>query len=334
MSSLKDLDTFGEAVQVVLLQTPADALRLFIQDKLKDTFNCDSNSIIKVENKKGLSEIGGLLEVYPFLAKKWLFIIELDKVGNLAEVSKLIDRNVTGVFLCVSERYGTFKRFKEFNKDTNGFVDLYLSSLRFNDMTYLYDYFVPEENRLSSKLYSYVANSYSNDITAVFDLFRELSQGTKFESTSDITSVCGIGGNTIEYFIMSLLKDAPKTEKGIKSTIKNRVKLGYDLSEVYSWDKLWAYSNNCIKSFSDIKMLVISGEVYKSIRQLPQGYDEKKLSRYGRYIYKLKDIPYSRVLRLRYMLGDTRWQSEIDFLDFVYKYYCETVKMERIDSDE
>ena len=73
-------------------------------------------------------------------------------------------------------------------------------------------------------------------------------------------------------------------------------------------------------SFIQIKELLISGVVYKQIYKLPDGYDEKRLSKYQRYVWKLKEIPLSRILRLYRSLGTKIWRSDIEFLNFVYRY--------------
>ena len=54
---------------------------------------------------------------------------------------------------------------------------------------------------------------------------------------------------------------------------------------------------------------------------MPDTYDEKALSRYNKFLWKIRLIPMSDLLRIKQCLGDKSWTSEMDFLRFLYKYY-------------
>ena len=68
-------------------------------------------------------------------------------------------------------------------------------------------------------------------------------------------------------------------------------------------------------------MLILSGDVYKTVVNLPSTFDEKALARYQKYIWRLKEIPLSSLVLLKQSLGSRPWRSELDMLEFVYSYY-------------
>ena len=161
----------------------------------------------------------------------------------------------------------------------------------------------------------------SSDVDSVMTLFRALQSGEKVEKKRDITDICGLGGNTVDSFILGLLKSEPKTAKGLRTILSNKLKLGSDLEDVLGWGKFWGYALNTVKALCDIKVLYISGTIYKSVRQLPDGYNEKKLGRYNRYLWKLNEIPLSKLLQVRVLLESRRWSSNLDFVKFLYEFY-------------
>lgn len=317
---LSDLDVRGRQVNVVILQTPSTRLQLFLKDKLKLKYNCKADSIIDIDTKSDLKKIKEVIGVVPPFADRWFTSIDLDKLYD-KELINLIKQSTTCCFMCTCSKYATFKKFKEDLKDVNGVFDFYINYLRRIDFLYLYDVFVLSDNKLSKQLFDYVSQSYGNDIDTIFDLLVHLNQGEQFNSRKDITSLCGIGGASVETFIFALLKDLSGSGKGLQITIKNRVKLGVDLADELGYQSLFNFMASSLKSFCEIKMLIISGQVYKEIRHLPKSFDEKALARNQKYIWRLKTIPLSDLLLLRQCMGSHSWQSEMNFLDFVYDYY-------------
>jgi len=315
---LRDIDK--RDFEVVILQSPSEKLKMYVRDKYKSKYKITQDSLIEVNTTKDIKKVKEVLGLMPPFSDCWLVTVNLEKV-SLKDLSGIINQSSTCVFLCTSEKYRTFKDFKERVKKLNSCLDLYITYLRRPDFVYLYDALVPEENRMSKALFDYFVQSYSGDIESVFDLFIAMNGGTKIEKRKDIADICGIGGLTIESFIFSLLKDAPTTEKGLKKVMQNRIKAGLELSEVYNFDTLYNFMSNSLNNLVQIKLLKDTGVIYKTIRNLPDGYEQSKLARYQKYMYSLSEIPLSRFLRLADCMGKNRWRSNSDFLNFVYRYY-------------
>lgn len=315
---LRDLD--DRDYEVVLFQTPSDKLKIFVQDKLKAKYQCNQDTIINVETKKDLAKVKEVLGLVSPFSERWLVIVNVAKVG-LKELCPIINASTTCTFLCITDKYKTYKALKEGIKKNNSYVELYLTYLRRHDFIYLYDALVPEDNKMSKPLFDYFVQSYSSDIEEVFDLFIALNGGMKVKTRKDISDICGIGGLTIESFIFSMVKEFPNTEKGLKKVMHNRLQAGKELSEMYKYDSLYSFMKSSISSIVQVKMLIDTGVVYKTIRNLPEGYDSMKLTRYQKYMWSIGQIPLSRFLRLADCMGRTRWHNESDFINFLYKYY-------------
>lgn len=316
---LRQLDDRNVNCNVVILQTSSDKLRMFIQDNIKRRYKSNSDTIISCKSKKDYKQVKDILNVIPPFSDKWYIEVDLD-VCNDKDFVELVKESTTCIFFCDVNKYKNYKTFKEATKQVEGVFDYYITYLRKNDFIYLYDAFVPEDKRLSKALFDYVVQSYSADIESVFDLFLELARGKEINSRKDIADICGLGGNSTESFIISMLKPPPSTEKGLNKVLKNRIRAGSELAESYGYSSFYNRLRRTLMSFIQLKELIISGVVYKQVYKLPECYDEKSLSKYQRYIWRLKEIPLSRILRLYASLGNTTWRNDAEFLNFVYNY--------------
>lgn len=332
---LSDLDAKNLNVNLVLLQTPSTRLTMFLQDKIKRKYGCKGESIIDIQTKQDYKKIKEVIGTVPPFSERWYVSINLDKTNDKDLIS-LIKQSYTCVFFCTCSKYRVFKEFKEALKDYAGLFDFYINYLRRADFLYLYDAFTLSDNKLNKQLFDYAVQSYSNDIEAVFELLLHLNQGEKIESRKDMADICGIGDLSIESYIFSLLKPVSGSAKGLNTVIKNRVKAGVDLGETLGFGKMYNFMSKSLLTFCQLKMLIMSGVVYKTVRNLPDSFDEKALAKYQKYIWRLKEIPLSDFLRLRQCIGSKRWNNEVDFLNFIYKYYNLKAKlvlneMQRVD---
>lgn len=319
---LSDLDAGTLDISVVILQTPSPKMMMFLQDKLKAKYGCKSESVIDIETKADYKRVKSVTGVYPAFAERWFVPVDLDKFSD-KDLVAIIKQSTTCVFFCTCSKYRTFKSFKEALKGVDGVCDFYINSLRRADFVYLYDIFTPKSNRLTKQLFDYVYKSYSGDVEAVFDLFLQLGQGTKMESRKDIAEICGIGGLSVESYIFDLLKELSGSDKGLQTVIKNRIKAGSDLCSSIGLRSMYNFMVRSVGLMCELKMLTISGVVYKTVRNLPDSFDEQALARYQKYIWRLREIPLSRLLKLRQCLGEQPWKRELDFLGFIYAYYYE-----------
>lgn len=317
---LNDLDKRGAEPFIVLLQTSSPKLELFIKDKIKRRYGCKGESLMYIENKADVKSLKGVVGVTPAFSERWYVEIDMSKMDS-KDLRSLIKESFTCVFVLTCSRYALYKELKEEFKNLNEVYDFYIMYLSRVDMTYLYDGFVTGDNKLTKQLFDYVVQSYSGDIEAVLELFYRLAAGEEFNSRKDISDVCGLGGNSVESFIFSLLAPLSGSDKGLKKVVTNRVKAGVDLGATLGVSFMYNFLARSLRLMCELKMLMISGIVYKTIRNLPKSFDERALSRYQKYIWRLKTIPLSELLKIRSAMGKKIWTQDTEILNFIYKYY-------------
>lgn len=326
---LRSLDDKLPSINVFILETSSTKLALYLQDKVKKSCGASKDTTFTIESKKDYKRVKDICNIVPPLSNKWLVYVNITKLRDTKELVKLIQNSTTVMFFCTSDKYMDYKMLKTSLEKHDGVVDFYFSRLGRNDLLYLYDAFVPSKNKLSKKLFDYVASGYNTDIDAIFDLFLELAQGTKVSTRKDISEICGVGGNSIESFVFSLLKPPPVTEKGLGIVVKNRLTAGLDLMNVYGQGVFLGRVRGALSRILDIKVLLLGGAIYNKVINLPEPYDEKLLSKYQRYLWKIKEIPTSRIVRCMYFLQkDKRWSSDIDFVKFIYCYFLDLERFE------
>lgn len=317
---LADIDSETIDITVAIVQTPSSRMQMFLQDKLKAKYECRGDAVIDIESKSDYKRVKSVLGVYPPFAERWFIQVDLDKFHDKDFIA-LVKQSTTCLFFCTCSKYKTFKAFKDELKGFQGVCDFYINYMRRADLVYLYDAFTGNGNKLSKQLFDYVVKSYSADVEAIWELLMQLNQGTKIESRKDITEYCGLGGLSIESYIFDLLKDLSGSDKGLQTVIKNRMKAGADLIDSVGLRSMYNFMVRSVNLLCQLKMLMISGAVYKTVRQLPESFDEKALARYQKYIWRLRTIPLSSLLSLRQCLGESSWHAELDFVGFVYSYY-------------
>lgn len=306
---------------VIILQSNSVKMTTFVRDKVKRRYKGNNDTTIDVKKTSDIKKVKEVTGIVPPFSDRWVVYVDSSNIPT-KEVANMIESGSTCVFCCIVDKYKDYKSLKDelSNRKIEGVLDYYLTYLKRLDILYLYDAFVPEDRRLTKVLFDYVVQSYSGDIEAIFDLFLAIGEGKQIKTRKEIADICGIGGLSIESFIFMLTKEPSQTEKGLKKVMKLRIQAGRELGQIYHYDTFYNFLSSSIMRMIEIKMLITSGVVYKSIRGIPDRYDEKSLSRYQKYIWRLKEIPMTRLLRIRDCMGVKHWSTEADFLNFYYRF--------------
>ena len=312
MGTLRELEG---SKNVHMLITSSTAVEMYVYDKLKEQCHASLESVLTVNSKSSFSEMLELVGMQSYLSDKWLFVIEYSKVKASIKANVGIFESEEAEFLIKVNTYRDFKEFKELLPSVN---DLYLSFIRRNEVMYLLSKY-----NLSQKDIDFVAKSYSREPEKVFLFKKELDNGLVVNSQRDIVKLLGESTGSITSYALALLRDFPTTEKGFKTVCRNRIKTGKDLCEAYGVSSFKNFLMATIKDFIYIKELYMQGTIYNSIRDLPEVFDEKKLSKYNVYLRTLvNDISYSRLVSLYSKLRESgRWVRNSDLLMFIYDYY-------------
>lgn len=312
MGTLRELNG-GKNVHMIL--TSSSAVEMYVYDTLKSVCNASLESVFEVNTKSDFMEMVELCGIQSYLSDRWLFVIDYSKVKSSLKSSIGIFESEEAVFLIRVNNYREYKEFKELLPVVN---DLYLTFIRKNEVMYLLQGY-----NLSQRDIDFVAKSYSKDPEKVFILKKELENGLEINSQKDIVKLLGVSTGSITSFAMSLLRDFPKTEKGFKIVCRNRLKTARELCEAYGVASFKNFLTATVRDFIYIKELYMEGAIYNSIRDLPEVFDEKKLSRYNFYLRSLSsDVSYSRLVSLYCMLRESgSWSDVFDMIEFIYEYY-------------
>ena len=312
MGTLRELNG---SKNVHMILTSSSAVEMYVYDTLKSVCNTSLESVFEVNTKSDFMEMVELCGMQSYLSDRWLFVIDYSKVKSSLKSSIGIFESEEAVFLIRVNNYREYKEFKELLPVVN---DLYLTFIRKNEVMYLLQGY-----NLSQRDIDFVAKSYSKDPEKVFILKKELENGLEINSQKDIVKLLGVSTGSITSFAMSLLRDFPKTEKGFKIVCRNRLKTARELCEAYGVASFKNFLTATVRDFIYIKELYMEGAIYNSIRDLPEVFDEKKLSRYNFYLRSLSsDVSYSRLVSLYCMLRESgSWSDVFDMIEFIYEYY-------------
>lgn len=313
MGSLAELTS--EERNVHLLTTNSSMVEMYVYDVLKGACNATLESVYEIKKKADFQEMLELINMPPYMADKWLFILEYDKVKALIkQYIKIFDID-SSCFLIKCKKYAEFKEFKQMYNKAN---DMYLSIMRKNDVMFLLKDF-----KLSPNMIDFIGKSYYRDPEKIFILIKELNNGLEIKETKDIVKVCGVSSSSVVSFTFLMLADPPKSKTGLSRVLKKRIQIANDLISAYGISSFKNFFQASVKDIIDIKTLYMEGVIYKTIRDLPDCYDEKKLSRYNIYLNRITDeIPYDRVLNLYFALKRSgKWYNKASMIQFIYDYY-------------
>lgn len=319
---LRDLDE--GRYHSYLLYTDSSLVEMFVYDRLKELCRANSESIVEVGSPKGVGEMIDTVSISPFLAEKWLFVIDYRKVKRQIEKLKGIFSAETSCFFIKVSNYKEYKEVLEL-LGKGSVCELYLSFLQYRDIVWLL-----RDTGMKPNLIDYVVKSYSRDPEKVFLLLRELQNGLEVSDRKEITAICGESSGSVMSFVISLLVGTVSSDRGLKMSLGRKSKEAVSLARLHG---VGSFRNFMIASVRDImylKEMYLNCDIYDTIRDVPDCFDEKKLMRYRMYLSRIVDMDMSRVVRLYAMLCCSgKWISEIDVISFLYEYYkCYTVEGE------
>lgn len=315
MGNLKELLNVDKRVHLLL--TSFNLAEIYVYDTLKGRCNATLDSVLEVDSLSTYRNMLELVNVQPNLADNWLFVIKFSKVKNQLKNNLGIFNSDTSVFLI---KVSNYKEFKEAKDMYSNFNDIYLETIRKDDV-----YELLKNYKISPKVKDFVAFSYYRDVGKVFTLYNELNNGVLIETTKDVVKLCGESAGSIQRFVIQLLIDSPNTTMFLKRNYKKRVSAVYDLCNTFNSRTAYNYIKSTVKDILYIKMLYLEGVIYDRIADLPECFDEKKLAKYSIYLNTIEDsISYSKILSLYNLMNSSgRWNNTQDGIAFLYKYYLD-----------
>lgn len=315
MGSIRNLHDTNTNSHVLF--TRSSLAEIYVYDMLKEKCGASRDSIYDITTRSEFSEMVELVNVQPFTANKWLFVIEYKKVKKLLADNVGIFASDTSEFLIKVNDYKEYKEVKSVLEKVCLVNDIYLAFIRFYDVEYLL-----RGSGLSEQNIKFVYKSYSSDPEQIFLLKQEINNGLVIKTKKDITNVCGTSSGTINWFAISLLTTNIKTEKGLKMVVRGKMKVAVELGELYGYSKFRNFLMSAIKDMIDIKVLYLNGVIYDRIDNIPEEYDISKLKKYQMNLKTIIDTPLLELHKLFFTLKDNGvWKNELGMLEFLYSYF-------------
>lgn len=313
MGNLKSLSDVRKNSHLLL--TSSNLAEIFVYDTLKKRCKATLESVVDVNSSSTYKAMLELVNLQPTLADCWLFVVDYSKVKSLLKKNLGIFQSDSSVFLVKVKNY---KEYKEALSLGVVFNDLYLEVIKKLDV-----YDLLREFKISQKVKDFIALSYYKDPDKVFTLVNELKNGALIEDQKDVIKLCGESTSSIQRFVIQLLADEPKTKRFLSRSFKKRASALCELCDTFGSRTAYNYIRSSVRDVLAIKVLFLEGAIYDRVYNLPECYDEKKLSRYNYYLKTIsEDISYSRILMLyKELSGYSRWVSSTDGVLFLYNYY-------------
>lgn len=310
----------------IIVLVDSAVLQTFVKNKLKDSFEISRNMTRYVETAADLKKVKLDTLTPPFGGGRWFVDVNVDKikVKEILNALKIFNRSAVTVYWTTN--YATYRKLIDdaIVKEQSGYCyTLYLKKFYPEDITYLHNYLVPQEKYLSHEILLYLKKNYTYDVDAVCALFEKIKSGEEVKTTKDVIRLVGIGGNTISKLVMKLLTVNPKTEKGVKTSFGRLLMLLNDLAYTYSYDKLYHFMKDNLKTILEIKQLQQMG-LFSEVRQeIPEiGFNVDKIRRFSRFYREiLEQVNTPRVLNLLLLFEEqVNYDYEICLINIISTY--------------
>lgn len=293
----------------IIIYSNSPILQAVIKDTIKASLQIERNHSISVYTSSEYKDTKEQTMIPPFGGGLWLVDVNTEKI-TLKEIKKHIKEvSNSSVTVYWTESYAMYKKLIELEEVKNQGVyckSFYFGRLETEDIDYLHTRIVPDDNKLTKELLNYVKKNYTYDVQNVCTLFMKLKSGETVKTTKDIINMIGIGGNTIDSFIMKLLATNPKTEQGLKTSFVKILQLLTDLNYTYSYSEIKRFMLYSIDGIVDMKQLQIMGKYSRVRKDIPDTYPEKfvrRLNRLKRFEGRiLEQVNLARVLNLKMCL--------------------------------
>lgn len=303
----------SDGVNVHLLYTDSDMVNMYVYDTLKSSCNATLESILEVNTIRSFNNMLETVNMLPFLADRWLCVINYHKVKSVVGKYKQLFSADTACFLVTVSNYKEFKEFKDLVRCN----EMYMSFIKSKDVNFLF-----RESGMAQSLIDFTAKSYGRDPDKVMTLYRAVGNGLPINERKDIVNICGASSSTIINFLLSLISANVNTERGYKQSLKKKIKEALDLGQMYGISSFRNFSLSTVKDVLVIKEMYLNADIYDSIRDVPECYDEKKLMKYRFYLDTIKGLNIHDLIELFSMIRDSGvWRENVDIISFLYEYY-------------
>lgn len=328
---LENIGRLGkEGVLVVYSQVPA--LTYVVQDLIYAKYDINRAYSVSCSNLTSAKRALADAEALPLLGTKWCIRITADCI-SISDIYKILSHsrgNAILLFECSNYslytsiiKSDTYKGLEKSNIANS----IYLGRLTSASVDILYRYYTGDSDYkyLSKKLIEYIKKNYMYNPDLVCELFSRVGSGSVVQSEGDIVSLVGLGGNTPQALVFTMLTTSTATASGKSRLVKKCITLLNDLSLKYSYSSIYSFMMDSLDGAIDMKTLYICGKYRDWYRDIPECYSQKqinrlnRLKRFERVI--LNDIPLKRMLILAQAFrGNKTYDAKFNIIRGIYQY--------------
>lgn len=323
---LEKIDMLSPDIANIIIYTNSAILQNVLKAKIKEKFSIAKNLTKYADSASTLKEVKNNTFVPPFGGGIWLVDVQADKI-SISDLAKQLNKvSSAAINVYWISNYSQYKKVCDLEvvkKQGIYCFQMYAGKLYPEDITYLQNLMLKPEQFLPKELLTYLKKNYVYDVEAVCEIFRAIQQGETFTTTKDIIAKVGIGGNTVDSFVMKLLTTNPKTEKGAKKSLEHLLILLNDLNFSYNYNSIKNFMNSSVDTIIEIKELQMMGKYTRSVKDIPEeGYNIEKIQRFRRFEGAiLEDINLGRVLNLKNSLNKFKnFNSEVALVEGISDY--------------
>ena len=323
---LERVEQLSIDVSNIIIYANSAILQNILKNKIRDRFAIGKYMTKYADSGSTLKQAKNETFMPPFGGGTWLVDVQCDKI-NLGDLVKHLNQITTGSLTVYwTSNYLQFKRLCESDvvkKQGIYCFTMYAGRLYPEDISYIHQNMLPEGSRLPKELLDYLKKNYTYDVNSVCKLFELVLQGETVKTTKDIINKVGMGGNTVDSFVIKLLTSNPKTEKGLKKSVENMIALLEDLAVTYEYNTIRNFMRVTLNTILEIKQLQVMGRYTRTIQNIPdERFNRDKINRLRRFEFViLNDINIARVLKLKLIMdGFTRYDSQIVLLEIISTY--------------
>lgn len=324
---IKQLQGLNPNITNLVVYCDSPSLQYELLKLLQKIADCNSDTILSVESAKDLNDAKATILTAPFWGGKWFIDVNCDKLSMSDIVSSFRTESPFSLKVHWVTKYAQYKKLKDLDVVKKNKVKVsfyYMGKLSYDGILRLHDMYKVSEDEplLDSKLLKFVAKNYNYDVQGVCDLFTLLRSGNEVKTNKDIVELIGVGGNSIDKFLIKVLTTSYNTEKGLKMVISKRLKLLNDLSISYNYGTIKRIMESNLDGLITLKQLQIMGKLNKLTTEVPDAFNPKKLQRLRRYEGILKDeISLPMLLNFKMLLNKhNTYNAEHDLVLAIYEY--------------
>jgi len=330
---LESLANIAPNVLNIIIYNDSASIEYISRGIIKDRFEAHKDFVFDLDNTKKIMDVKSASYVSPLYGSKWLIHVNADKMSksDLLKLLKVNSKHCLTVYW--TTKYFVYKwliSHDEVKKQGVYSGEYYLGKLSESDIYFVRDRLGVKKDAVDKKVMLYLHKNYRYDPQAVCNFFMEVKSGAEVKTDKDVIDVIGLGKNSVDNFVVSLLSAKSCSVKSVSKALR----VLNELSSEYKYNTIRSYMLSTLEGFLDMKVLQLSGYYKGYNASIPDYMDTKRLSRLKRFEYCiLEEISMQMILNLKLaLLSQEGFNYEVSLIKTVIVYLKSIEGVVEVDS--